>query len=117
MLISFRHSRESGNPCPLPLFIELLHFTLLLFGNVRKLMDGPDPLFMAGEGAVTEYFSKSMYFVVRIFGIRFLSKQVSKLNARANRVKEVTLAELTDKSARFEIHKETVYLRKDRPCR
>jgi len=79
-------------------------FTLLLFGNVRKLMDGPDPLFVAGEGAVTEYFSKSMYFVVRIFGIKFLSKQVSKLNARANRVKEVTLAELTDNSAKFEIH-------------
>ena len=79
-------------------------FTLLLFGNVRKLMAGPDPLFVAGEGAVTEYFSKSMYFVVRIFGIKFLSMQVSRLNARGNKVKEVKLVELTDNSARFEIH-------------
>jgi hypothetical protein len=67
-------------------------FTVHLLGNVRKFMGGPDPLFTAGEGAVAEYFSKSMYFVVRIFGIKFLSKQVSKLNARANRVKEVRLS-------------------------
>jgi len=63
-------------------------FTLLLFDNVRKLMGGPNSLLAAGEGAVTEYFSKSMYFVVRIFSIKFLSKQVSKLNARANRIHE-----------------------------
>jgi len=79
-------------------------FTLLLFGNARMVMGGPDPLFAAGEGAVIEYFSKSMYFIVRIFGIKFLSRQVSRLNARANRVKEVKLVELTDSSAKFRIH-------------
>jgi len=78
-------------------------FTLRLFSNVRTFVGGPDPLFQAGEGAVTEYFSKSMYFVVRIFGIKFLSKQVSKLNARLNRVKEVDLVELTERSATFRI--------------
>jgi len=87
-----------------PAYWVSYEFTLLLLGNARKVMGGPDPLFAAGEGTVTEYFSKSMYFVVRIFGIRFLSRQVSRLNARANRVKEVSLVELTDSSARFRIH-------------
>ena len=79
-------------------------FALAFFANVRKFMDGPNPLFAAGEGTATEYFSKSVFFVAKILGMKFLAKQVPKLNARCNKVKEIKLVQLTDNSAKFEVH-------------
>jgi len=37
-------------------------FTLLLFGNVRKLMDGPDPLFCGWRGCCHRIFLQEYVF-------------------------------------------------------
>ncbi|MBW1841848.1 MAG: PAS domain S-box protein, partial [Deltaproteobacteria bacterium] len=79
-------------------------FSLALFANVKKVVPGKDPLFTAGEGAVTERLSKSILFIGRIFGPKLLSKQVPKLNARFNKTKDVILADLTEYSSTFEFH-------------
>ena len=41
-------------------------FSLALFANVRKLVDGPNPLFNVGAGAVRENLSNSALFAGRI---------------------------------------------------
>jgi PAS domain S-box-containing protein len=78
-------------------------FSLALLANVKKVVIGTNPLFTAGEGAVSEQLSKSVLFVGRIFGPKMLSRQVPKINARFNRTKDVKLIDLSDHSATFEL--------------
>lgn len=79
-------------------------FTLEFFANAKKVVGGSRHLVKAGETATIEHFSKSALFLSRIFSTKFVCKQATKLNARFNRTKEVKLAELTSRSARFELH-------------
>ena len=80
-------------------------FSLSLFVNAKNVIGGSNPLFKAGESAVTEHFSKkSLLFISRVAGIKYIANRSAKLNSRFNRTKEVKLAELTDKSAAFEFH-------------
>jgi len=89
-------------------------FSLALFDNAKKVLGGSNSLIKAGEEAAIEHFSKTAIFVSRIFSIKFVCKQVSKINARFNKTKEVRLVELTDNSATFELHyRPDIQLHKD----
>lgn len=79
-------------------------FTLRLFANTKQILGGSNKLIKAGEEATIDHFSKSSFFLSRIFSAKYVCKQAPKLNARFNRTKTVELTELTDYSARFELH-------------
>ena len=79
-------------------------FTLRLFANAKHMLGGANNLIKAGEEATIDHFSKSSFFLGRIFNAKFVCKQAPKLNARFNRTKTVKLTELTDNSARFELY-------------
>jgi PAS domain S-box-containing protein len=78
-------------------------FTLRLFSNAKYILGGSNNLIKAGEEATINHFSKSSFFLSRIFNAKFVCKQAPKLNARFNRTKTVKLAELTNNSAKFEL--------------
>jgi hypothetical protein len=78
-----------------------------------RLVSG-DSNIKAGEEAAIEHFSKTAIFVSRIFSIKFVCKQVSKINARFNKTKEVKLFKLIDNSATFELrYRPNIQLNKD----
>jgi len=79
-------------------------FSLALFANAKKVFGGSNSLIKAGEEVAIKHFSKTAIFASRIFSIKFVCKQVSKINARFNKTKEVKLVKLTDNSATFELH-------------
>jgi len=79
-------------------------FSIALLANVKKIVNGPNPLFTAGKGAVLEHLSKSVLFLSRVAGPKFVSKQAPKVNARFNRTKEVKIQKLTGNSATLELH-------------
>lgn len=79
-------------------------FTLRLFANAKQILGGSNNLIKAGELATIDHFSKSSFFLSRIFNAKFVCKQAPKLNARFNRTKTVELTELTNNSAKFELH-------------
>ena len=87
-----------------PAYWVSYEFSLALLANVKKVVGGPNPISLAGEGAAMESFSKSALFLSRVFGLKFLSRQVARLNARFNKTKEVELIELTKNSASFALH-------------
>ncbi|MBL6996571.1 PAS domain S-box protein, partial [Desulfobacula sp.] len=78
-------------------------FSVVLFANVRSVVGGSSSLIKAGEKAAVGHFTKSSFFVSRIFSTKYVCKQAAKLNARFNRTKEVKLSELTDNSSTFEL--------------
>ncbi len=78
-------------------------FSLRLLSNVSKVVRSPSPLFSAAEGAVRETLSKSVFFISRIVGPKFLLKQAQRLNARFNRTKKLKLIELKDSIAIIEL--------------
>ncbi|RLB11416.1 MAG: hypothetical protein DRG63_12960, partial [Deltaproteobacteria bacterium] len=69
-------------------------FAVRLFGNLKKVVQDPDPLFNAGLGAVKETLSKSVLFAIRILGPGLLFRQAQKFNDRFNRTKQLVLVEL-----------------------
>lgn len=77
--------------------------SLSLLANVRKVVAGSNPLFIAGEGATLEIFSQNVFFLARILGPKRVAKRVTKINALFNKTKTVTLDELTDHSATFKL--------------
>lgn len=79
-------------------------FSLKLLANVKKVVSGDNPLYMAGENTVMYHWSKSFLFKARVFGFKFMARQAARQNARFNRTKDVILVELTDKWAVFELH-------------
>lgn len=79
-------------------------FSLALFANAKNVVGGSSSLIKVGEKAAIGHFSKSSFFVSRIFSSKYVCKQAAKLNARFNRTKEVKLSELTDNSSTFELH-------------
>ena len=78
-------------------------FAKRLLGNVKKVVNTTNPLFTAGEGAVRETLSKSVFFISRIVGPKFLLKGAQKLNARFNRTKKLRLVEMSDTHALIEL--------------
>ncbi|MCA1905462.1 MAG: response regulator [Desulfarculus sp.] len=77
--------------------------SLRLLGNVNQVVPLPDPLRVAGEGAVLERLSRGELFVSRILGPKALSRQVQRINARFNRTKEVELTRLANREAVFSL--------------
>ncbi len=105
------HVRDRHNPDRL-VPLELQHLTdpacwisnelsLRLFENVARLVQGPEPLRTAGAGGVRESLSRTVLFVSRLLGPQKVSRQVTRLNARFNQTKTVTLSELAPDRAVF----------------
>jgi len=86
-----------------PVYWVSYEFCLALFANAKRVVGGENPLFRAGEGAAMESFSRAALVMSRIWGVGILAKQVTRLNARFNRTKVVTLVELTKNSAVFQL--------------
>jgi PAS domain S-box-containing protein len=78
-------------------------FSLILLGNVNKVVPGPDPLYTAGYGMVRESLSRTTLFAAKVAGIRRLGARAAKINARFNRTKDVRLVDLTDTAITFEL--------------
>ncbi len=77
--------------------------SLQLLSNVNQVVPVPDPLRVAGEGAVLERLSRRELFISRILGPEALARQAQRLNARFNRTKEVELSRLTNREAVFSL--------------
>jgi|GEM_PF-1257760 len=77
--------------------------SLRLLGNVNQVVPLPDPLRVAGEGAVLERLSRRELFISRILGPEALARQAQRLNARFNRTKEVELSRLANREAVFSL--------------
>lgn len=77
--------------------------SLRLLGNVNLVVPLPDPLRLAGEGAVLDRLSRRELFVSRILGPEALARQVQKINARFNRTKVVELTNLSGRGAVFSL--------------
>ena len=89
------------------IMLDLNHFTdpsywisyelsLRLLENVKKVIIDPNPLFIAGKGAVKESLSKSVFFTARILDPKSIFKRAQKYNARFNKTKELEILELAD---------------------
>jgi PAS domain S-box-containing protein len=78
-------------------------FSLALFENVHKVVQGPNPLFEAGIGAVREGFSKHILFVAKLFGPVAMGRQAEKINTRFNKTKHVRLVDSSEGSMIFEL--------------
>ena len=80
-------------------------FSLTLFANSKKIIGDTNSLAKIGEYCLAHFFSKkSILFLSRVLGVKQISKQVARINNRFNRTKTVTLAELTNNKAVFQIH-------------
>mgnify|MGYP000853821583 FL=1 len=77
--------------------------SLRLLGNVNLVVPLPDPLRVAGQGAVLDRLSRRELFISRILGPAALARQVQKINARFNRTKVVELTNLSDRGAVFSL--------------
>ena len=73
-------------------------FSLKLLNNVKRVIRSPEPLFLAGRGAVRENFSRTVLFISRIVTPRFLFKQAQKIHSRFNRIKEMSIVEYDQNS-------------------
>lgn len=78
-------------------------FSLKLFHNVKKIIKDPNPLFVAGRGAVRESLSKSALFIGKIYGPTFLAKQATKINSRFNKTKQVTTSFVNERIAKVKL--------------
>jgi len=87
-----------------PAYWVSYEFTLHLFTNAKHIVGGSNNLIKAGEKATIDHFSKNSLFLGRIFSPKFVCKQAPKVNARFNRTKTVKITELTNNSAKFELH-------------
>ncbi len=79
-------------------------FSLILLGNVKRVVSGPKPLFTAGCGVVRESLSRTTLFAAKFAGIRRLAMRAAKINARFNRTKDVHPVDVTDTSLTFELN-------------
>jgi PAS domain S-box-containing protein len=78
-------------------------FSLNLFQNVKKIVKDPNPLFVAGRGAVRESLSKSALFIGKFFGPTFLAKQASKINSRFNKTKQVLPSFVNEQTVKLKL--------------
>ena len=78
-------------------------FSLILLGNVNRVVPGPNPLYTAGYGVVRESLSRTTLFAAKFAGIRRLAMRAAKINARFNRTKDVHPVDMTDTSLSFEL--------------
>jgi PAS domain S-box-containing protein len=78
-------------------------FSLNLFHNVKKIIKDPNPLFVAGRGAVRESLSKSVLFIGKFFGPSILINQAGKINSRFNKTKRVLPSIVNERTARFKL--------------
>ena len=79
-------------------------FSLKLFANSKIIIGGSNSLARIGENSLAHFFSKkSILFLSRVLGVKQISRQVARINNRFNRTKTVTLAELTNNTAVFQI--------------
>ena len=78
-------------------------FSRQLLSNVERVVPGPHALFKAGQGTAVEDLSNAVLLAVKLFGPRFAARQAGRFNRRFNRTKEVSLLELSDKRAVFEL--------------
>jgi hypothetical protein len=78
-------------------------FSLILLGNVNRVVPGPNPLYTAGYGMVRESLSRTTLFAAKFAGIRRLAMRAAKINARFNRTKDVHPVDITDTSLSFEL--------------
>jgi PAS domain S-box-containing protein len=79
-------------------------FSLILLGNVNRVVPGPNPLYTAGYGVVRENLSRTTLFAAKFAGIRRLAMRAAKINARFNRTKDVRPVDFTDTSLTFELN-------------
>ena len=77
--------------------------SLNLLANVKKVVPGPESLFIAGEGATQESFSRNVFFLARILGPKGISKRATKVNALFNKTKKVELTKITNQTALFRL--------------
>ncbi|MFH1060049.1 MAG: ATP-binding protein [Pseudomonadota bacterium] len=108
-LIADKHDPSRLSPVSLehledPFYWVSNEFSLQLLANVKQVVPGPEPLRVAGEGAVLERLSRIELLVSRVLGPEELARKAQKINARFNRTKEVRLAELHPDGGVMELH-------------
>lgn len=77
--------------------------SLQILKNVNKVVPHPDPLLVAGEGAILEQLSQKELIVSRIVGPMVLAKKAAKINSLFNNTKSVELAELGKDVVRYQL--------------
>ena len=78
-------------------------FSLAMFENIYKVVQGPSPLIEVGIGAVRESLSQRMLFAAGLMGPAATARQVARINARFNRTKDVKLIDAADGSVSFQL--------------
>jgi PAS domain S-box-containing protein len=78
-------------------------FSLAMFENIYKVVRTPNPLIEVGIGAVRESLSQRMLFAARLMGPYGTARQVTRINARFNKTKDVRLIDAADGSMSFEL--------------
>jgi PAS domain S-box-containing protein len=78
-------------------------FSLQLLANVNDVVQGDNPLFIAGAGAVRESLSKSALFAGRLLGLSAFIRKVASINGRFNRTKHVSVTHYEKGMARLEL--------------
>jgi PAS domain S-box-containing protein len=79
-------------------------FSLILLGNVKKVVPGLTPLYTAGYEMVRESLSRTTLFAAKLIGTRRMAQRATKINARFNRTKDVHLAGITEASLTFDLN-------------
>ena len=79
-------------------------FSLQLLGNVHQVIQDPNPLFVAGVGAVKTGLSKSALFAGRLLGPSALVRQMARINSRFNHTKDVVVIRHEPRMVRVELH-------------
>jgi PAS domain S-box-containing protein len=78
-------------------------FSLALFDNIYRVVRIPNPLIEVGMGAVRQTLSTRTLFAARLLGPHGTARQVTRLNARFNKTKDVRLIDTAPQAVSFEL--------------